>query len=73
MSLLHKIEFVSTPFSNFKKKTGMLGAGSAEPASRGKFDPRKDFLKNSDDGVLGDGSTSPDLPPPDIPGPAALV
>ena len=51
----------------------LLGAGSAEPASRGKFDPRKDFLKNSDDGVLGDGSTSLDLPPPDIPGPAALV
>ena len=51
----------------------MLGADSVEPASRGKFDPRKDFLKNSDDGVLGDGSTSLDLPPPDIPGPAALV
>ena len=51
----------------------LLGAGSAEPASRGKFDPRKDFLKNSDDGVLGDGSTSLDLPPPDVPGPPALV
>ena len=51
----------------------LLGADSVEPASRGKFDPRKDFLKNSDDGVLGDGSTSLDLPPPDIPGPAALV
>ena len=51
----------------------LLGADSVEPASREKFDPRKDFLKNSDDGVLGDGSTSLDLPPPDIPGPAALV
>ena len=53
----------------------LLGAGSAEPASRGKFGLRKDFLKNSEDskGALGDGSTSLDLPPPDIPGPAALV